>query len=112
LKEASTGIVVATGTSGPDGKYAFAGVPTTNFSLEIEEPGKVNRTGYINIVDRIQGIQIYQGLTVPADLTVEYPKAPTARYGVEFMPPVAEYKLVAPAPYRGVPPTEAKRIFA
>jgi hypothetical protein len=83
-----------------------------NFSLDVEEPGKVKRVGYINVVDRTQGIQIYEGLTVPSDLTVAFPEAPAARYGVEFMPPVAEIKKVAPAPYVGVAPTKAKRIFA
>jgi len=34
--------------SSGEGKYRFIGVPTTNFSLEVEEPGKVKRTGYIN----------------------------------------------------------------
>lgn len=83
-----------------------------NFSLDVEEPGKVKRVGYINVVDRTQGIQIYEGLTVPSDLTVEYPQTPTVAYGVEFMPPTPEYKKVAPAPYVGVAPTEAKKFFA
>jgi hypothetical protein len=83
-----------------------------NFSLEIEEPGKVKRVGYLNVVNKIQGVPIYQGVTVPADLTVEYPKAPSVAYGVGFMPPTPEYKKVAPAPYVGVAPTEAKKFFA
>jgi len=67
---------------------------------------------YINVIDRIQGVRVYEGLNVPADLTVEYPQAPAARYGVGFMPPTPEYKKVAPAPYVGVAPTEAKKFFA
>jgi hypothetical protein len=83
-----------------------------NFSLDVEEPGKVKRVGYINVVDRTQGVRVYEGVTVPADLTVEYPQAPAARYGVEFMPPTPEYKKVTPAPYVPVAPTEAKRFYA
>ena len=103
--------VLYTVSSG-EGKYRFVGVPKINFNLEIEEPGKVKRIGYINIVDRIQGVRIYQGLHVPVDLTVEYPQAPAVAYGVGFMPPVAEYKKVTPAPYVGVPAKKAKKIFA
>jgi len=103
---------LGSGTSDSEGRYSFAGVPTENLSLEIEEPGKTKRVGYINVPDRIQGVRIFQGLTVPADLTVEYPQAPTARYGVEFMPPEPEYKKVEYAPYVGVAPTEAKKFFA
>jgi len=98
--------------SSGEGKYRFVGVPKINFNLEVEEPGKVKRTGYINVVDRIQGISIYQGLTVPADLTVEYPKAPSAAYWVGFMPPKPEFKMVMAAPYVPVPAQKATRIFA
>jgi hypothetical protein len=78
----------------------------------VEEPGKTKRTSYINIVDRIQGVRIFQGLTVPADLTVEYPQAPAIAYGVEFMPPEPVSKPPIYAPYVGVPPTKAKKFFA
>jgi len=98
--------------SSGEGKYRFIGVPTTNFNLEVEEPGKWKRTGYINVIDRIQGVRVYQGLNVPADLTVEYPQAPAVAYGVEFMPPTPESKLIVYAPYVPVPATKAKRISA
>jgi len=98
--------------SSGEGKYRFVGAPQINFNLEVEEPGKFKRTAYISVIDRIQGVRVYEGLTVPADLTVEYPQAPAIAYGVEFMPPTPESKKVAPAPYVGVAPTKAKRIFA
>jgi len=103
---------IGSGTSGPDGKYCFVGVPTTNFSLEIEEPGKTKRVGYIDTVAKIQEVRIFQGMVVPSDLTVEYPEAPSVSYGVGFMPPEPEYKKVEYAPYVGVAPTEAKKFFA
>jgi len=102
---------IGSGTSGPDGKYSFVGVPTVNFSLEIEEPGKTKRVGYINTVAKIQGVRIFQGMVVPSDLTVEYPQAPSVSYGVGFMP-TAEYKPPVYPPYVGVAPTEAKKFFA
>jgi len=103
---------LGSGTSGPDGRYSFAGVPTVNFSLEIEEPGKTKRVGYISTVAKIQGVRIFQGMIVPSDLTVEYPQAPSVSYGVGFMPSEPESKLPAYAPYVGVPPTKAKKFFA
>jgi len=112
LKTMETGTFLGLGTSGADGKYCFAGVPTVNFSLEIEEPGKTKRVGYINTVAKIQGVRIFQGMVVPSDLTVEYPQAPAVSYGVGFMPPTPEYKPVVSAPYVGVPPTKAERIYA
>lgn len=110
--DAATGIVVATGASSDEGKYGFVGVPQINFNLEVEEPGKTKRVGYLNVVDRIQGVRIFQGLVVPSDLTVAFPEAPSVTYGVEFMPPTPEIKKVAPAPYVGTPPKKTERIFA
>jgi len=110
--DAATGIVVATGASSDEGKYRFVGVPTTNFNLEVEETGKFKRSTYIDVIKRIEGVRVYQGLNVPVNLTVEYPQAPAVAYGVEFMPPTLEYRKVTPAPYMGVAPTKAKRIFA
>jgi hypothetical protein len=83
-----------------------------NYNLIIEEPGKFRRYSYISVPSRIQGVAVYPGLVVPFDLTVPLPQAPAVTYGIATMPPIPEYKRVAYAPYVGVPPTKAKRIFA
>lgn len=112
LKTKDIGTFLGTGTSSPEGKYCFVGVPTTNLTLEVEEPGKIKRTGYVDIRSRIyQGVVIREGLVMPIDVTVPYPEAPSVTYKV-IPPPSPEYKPPVYPPYMGVAPTKPKQIYA